>query len=123
MIIIATILAMTGYSCKEKGGKHINQGEIHYTIEYRGNFGSIPTDALPKNLIISFKENKFLFEMLSVFGNSGIINLSNSDEDIFDTYFSLFTIRYYYAGKKGEAFPGLMSMDNLEIRKTSETFV
>jgi len=112
---------MTGYSCKERGGKYIDQGEIHYKIEYKGNVGSIPIEALPKDLVISFKEDKTLFEMVSSFGNSGILNLANPEKGIFDTYFSLFTIKYYYSAEEGELFPGLMAMEGLEIKKTSET--
>jgi hypothetical protein len=123
VIIIAGFIAMTGYSCKEKGGKHIDQGEIHYNIDYKGSVGSIPTEALPKDLVISFKDDKTLFEMVSSFGNSGILNLANPDKDIYDTYFSLFTIKYYYAAKEGEMFPGLMAMEGLEIKKTSETSI
>ena len=40
--------------------------------------------------------------MISPFGNSGILNLSNPEKGIYDTYFSLFTIKYYYAAKPGE---------------------
>lgn len=123
VIIIALLLAMTGYSCKEKGGKYIDQGEIHYKIEYKGNVGSLPLEALPKDLIISFKDDKTLFEMVSAFGNSGILNLSNPEKGIFDTYFSVFTLKYYYSAKEGELFPGLMAMEGLEIKKTSETTV
>jgi hypothetical protein len=46
---------MTSFSCKEHGGKFINQGEIHYNIDYIGNFGQMPKEVLPKNLIVSFK--------------------------------------------------------------------
>lgn len=83
--------------------------------------GSVPKEALPKNLIVYFKKDKILFEMVSAFGNSGIINLSNPEKDIFDTYFSLFTIKYYYAATEGELFPGFEGMDGMEIKKTSET--
>jgi hypothetical protein len=123
VVFIAVIYAMTGYSCKEQGKKHINQGEIHYSIDYRGKVGSVPKEVLPKNLIVSFKDNKLLFEMISPFGNSGILNLSNPEEGIFDTYFSLFTIKYFYAAEPGEIFPGLESMNDMEIKKTSRTSV
>ncbi len=112
---------MTGYSCKEKGVKHISQGEIHYNIDYTGVVGSIPKEFLPKNLIISFKDNKTLFEMISPFGNSGILNLSNPEAGIFDTYFSLFTIKYFYAAEPGETFPGLESMEGMDLKKTDKT--
>jgi GLPGLI family protein len=123
VLFIAVIFAITGFSCKEKGGKYINQGEIHYNIDYIGNFGSMPKEVLPKNLIVSFKNNKILFEMISSFGNSGILNLANPDKGIFDTYFSLFTLKYFYAVQPGEQFPGFEAMQGIVIKKTSKTSV
>jgi hypothetical protein len=122
VLIIAVIFAMTGYSCKEKGGKYIDQGEIHYNIDYIGNTGGMPKEVLPQNLIVSFKKDKILFEMLG-FGKSGILNLSNPDKNIYDTYFSFFTQKYYYAAQYGEKFPGFEAMDGLTIRKTSKTTI
>ncbi|HZY25585.1 MAG TPA: hypothetical protein VFE71_07150 [Bacteroidales bacterium] len=114
---------MTGFSCKEKGGKNISQGEIHYNIDYIGSFGPMPKEVLPKNLIVSFKNNKMLFEMISSFGNSGILNLSNPEKGIFDTYFSLFTLKYFYAVQPGEQFPGFEAMKDIVIKKTGKTSV
>lgn len=121
MLFIAVIFAMTGYSCKEKGGKYIDQGEIHYNINYIGNFG-VPKEYLPQNLIVSFKSDKILFEMIG-FGKSGIMNLANPEKGIFDTYFSLFTKKFYYAAKSGELFPGFEAMDDMILKKTSKTKV
>jgi hypothetical protein len=123
VLFIALILAMTGFSCKEKGGKDISQGEIHYNIDYIGNFGPMPKEVLPKNLVVSFKNNKILFEMISSFGNSGILNLSNPEKGIFDTYFSLFTLKYFYAVQPGEQFPGFEAMKDMVIKKTGKTTI
>jgi hypothetical protein len=101
VLIIAVIFAVTGYSCKQKGAKYLDQGEIHYDIDYSGNLG-LPKEVLPKNLIVSFKKDKILFEILGM-GNSGIINLSNPEKDIFDTYFTFFTRKYFYPAESGEA--------------------
>jgi hypothetical protein len=106
-----------------KGGKNIDQGEIHYNIDYTGNLSGVPKEVLPKSLIVSFKKDKILFEMVSPFGNSGILNLANPDKNIFDTYFSLFTLKYFYAAEPGEKFPGFEAMDGMEIKKTSKTSV
>jgi hypothetical protein len=122
-LLIAIILAFSGYSCKQKGGKFIDQGEIHYNIDYIGDFGPMPREVMPKNLIVSFKTNKILFEITSPIGNSGIINLANPDKEIFDTYFSMFSVRYYYAAKPGEQHPGFEGMKGMEIRETSKTGV
>lgn len=122
MLVIVVLLAMTGYSCKERGGKYLDQGEIHYNIDYIGNFGGMPKEVLPQNLIVSFKKDKILFEMLG-FGKSGILNLANPEKHIFDTYFSFFTKKYYYAAESGEMFPGFDAMNGMIIKKTSKTSV
>jgi hypothetical protein len=114
---------MINYSCKEKGGKYLNQGEIHYNIDYIGSFGPMPKEVMPKNLVVAFKHDKILFEMISSFGNSGILNLANPEKGILDTYFSLFTLKYFYAVQPGEQFPGFEAMEGIEIRKTTKTAV
>jgi hypothetical protein len=121
-MLIAAIIAMTGYSCKEKGGKYIDQGEIHYNIDYKGNFG-VPLEALPRNLVVTFKKDKILFEMIGM-GNSGIVNLTNPEKNLYDTYFNLLGVqKYYYAAKAGEVFPGFGSMSDMILKKTSKTAV
>jgi len=119
-VIIAMVFAITGYSCKERGGKHIDQGEIHYTIEYSGNLGSF-RDLMPKTLIVSFKDDKTLFDISAPIGNAGIFNLSNPENGIFDTYISLFSFKYYYSAKPGESPPGFEAMKGIDIRKTNKT--
>ena len=122
VLFIAVIFAMAGYSCKEKRGKNIDEGEIHYNVNYMGNVGPLPKELLPQNLIVSFKKDKILFEMLG-FGKSGILNLSNPEKGIFDTYFSFLTRKYYYPAESGELFPGFEAMDGMILKKTSKTSV
>jgi GLPGLI family protein len=123
LLIIAVIFAVTCYSCLKKGGKYIDEGEIHYNIDYSGTIGSIPKEVMPKNLVVSFKDDKILFAMISPIGNSGILNLSNPKKDIYDTYFSILTLKYYYAAKQGEMYPGFEAMQGMELRKTDKTSV
>jgi hypothetical protein len=120
-LIIAIVIAFTGYSCRNKGDKNISQGEIHYSIEYLGNVGSMPKEIMPRNLIVSFKDNKILFDISAPFGNSGILNLANPEKGIYDTYLSLLTWRYFYSASPGEAPPGFDAMKGMIIKKTSKT--
>lgn len=122
LLFIAVIIAMTGYSCKKKGGKYLNQGEIHYSIDYIGYTGMVPKEVLPKNLTVSFKKDKILFEMIG-FGKSGILNLSNPEKGIFDTYYSIFTSKFFYAAKQGESYPGFDAMTGMIVKKTSKTSI
>ena len=112
-----------GSSCKEKGGKYISQGEINFSIEYSGSSGSFTKDLMPRNLVVSFKNNKILFEILAPIGNSGIINLVNPDLKLYDTYINMLGTKYFYAGKPGELHPGFESMAGLELKKTDKTAI
>ena len=112
-----------GFSCRERGGKYISQGEIYYTIEYSGSTSSFSRDLMPKNLVVSFKNDKILFEILAPIGNSGIINLVNPDLQLYDTYINMLGTKYFYAGKPGELHPGFGSMAGMELQKTDRTTV
>jgi hypothetical protein len=122
VLFIAVIFTFAGSSCRERGGKYIDQGEIHYSIDYIGTLGAIPKEALPRNLVVSFKKDKILFEMLGM-GNSGILNLANPELGIYDTYFSLFSFKYFYAAKQGELYPGFEAMEGMIIKKTDRTSI
>jgi hypothetical protein len=122
-LFIVIVLALGSGSCKEKGIKDIDQGEIHYSIEYQGDLNSSLKDYMPKSLVVSFKDDKVLFEISAPIGNTGILNLSNPDEDIFDTYFTLFALKYAYSAKPGEIHPGFEAMEGIRIKKTQATSV
>jgi len=118
-LFTAVTITLIGYSCGHEGRKNINEGEIHYSIEYFGSMGSYK-EMMPKTLIVSFKEDKILFDISAPIGNSGIMNLSNPEKGIFDTYISLLTMRYYYPAKPGEIQPGFDAMEGMIIRKTQK---
>jgi hypothetical protein len=123
LLFIAAAIAVISYSCSTKGVKYIDQGEIHYSIDYSGSIGAMPKEILPRNLIVAFKDDKILFEMISPIGNSGIINLGNPEKDIYDTYLSLFTMKYYYPAKKGEIYPGFEAMAGMIVHKTDKSAI
>lgn len=118
---IAGFVFLVSFSCRERGGRFIDQGEIHYNIDYITSGGSMSNEFKPKTLVVSFKSNKILFEILSPIGNQGIINIVNPELNIFDTYLNMFAVRYYYSGAPGEMHPGFESMDGMELLKTDRT--
>ena len=119
--LTAALVLVISSSCRERGGKYINQGEIHFSIEYIKSAGTMSAELKPRNLVVSFKDNKILFEILSPIGNQGIINIDNPKSKIYDTYVSMLGVRYYYPGSEGETDPGFSSMDGMEITKTDKT--
>lgn len=108
------------FSCKNKDMRNLSQGEIHFNITYGGPPGSFGPAVLPKNLVVSFKKDKVLFDIRAI-GNNGISNLSNPSEDIYDTYLNLIGMKYYYAGIDEEIPPGLTSMQGMVINETDDT--
>jgi hypothetical protein len=122
-IPLAVIFISSIFSCGKNGGRFINQGEIHYDVQYEGQVTKMPHEIMPKNLVVSFKDDNIMYELISPLGNSGITNLSNPSKEIYDTYLSLFTIRYFYPSKPGELYPGFDAMRGMEINKTSKTAV
>lgn len=81
----------------------------------------MPVDLKPQTLVVSFKDNKILFEILSPIGNQGIVNIINPETSIYDTYINMLGVRYYYAGAPGEIHPGFGSMEGVQVKKTSRT--
>lgn len=123
LFIIAGAFALACFSCKEKSRKPIYEGEIHYNVEYIGHVSLMPKELMPRNLVVAFKSDKIIYELLSPVGNSGITNLSNPSKEIYDTYLSMFTIKYFYTLKPGEWYPGFEAMKGIEIHRTSKTAV
>lgn len=119
-LLVVVVFAVAG-SCRKNSGRNISEGEIHYSITYAGTTSPVPKEIMPKDLVVTFKDDKILFEILSPFGNSGIINLSNPSEEIFDTYISIFTLRYFYAAEPGEIHPGFDAMNGMQIEETDST--
>ena len=120
-MLIAGLIVSVSYSCREKGGKYINQGEIHYNIDYISSTGKMADEFKPKTLVVSFKNDNILFEILSPIGNQGIVNIVNPEKKIYDTYINMIGVKYYYSGSPNERHPGFKSMEGLEIKKTSKT--
>lgn len=120
-LLVVVLSAFYGCSCEDMGRRPINQGEIHYNVNYTGQVTLMPRELMPKNLVVAFKNDKIIYELISPIGNSGITNLCNPSKEIYDTYLSLFTIRYFYPSKPGEIYPGFEAMKGMEIQETSKT--
>jgi hypothetical protein len=120
-LLFAIIIIFVGNSCGKNGSRSLNQGEIHYDVQYEGHVSLMPKELMPKNLVVSFKNDNIIYELISPIGSSGITNLSNPSKEIYDTYLSMFTIRYFYPSKPGEIYPGFEAMRGIEIKKTSKS--
>jgi len=119
-IYSATIIIISAlFSCRNNNYKNLNEGEIYYNIDYIKSQGSLSLDFKPKSLVVSFKSDKFLFEILSPVGKQGIINVVNPEKGIYDTYVNMLGTKLYYEGSAEEIHPGFSAMVGVKIRKTT----
>jgi len=118
-----TLLVIILPSCQEKGLKNIHEGEIYYNIKYINNPSSFSSDFLPKELVISFRNDLFATELKAPFGNSGISSIINPKEHVYDTYLNLLSFKYYCEGTPRDLQPGFSAMEGLTLDETGRKSV
>ena len=103
--------------------KNIHEGEIYYNIKYINNPSSFSSDFLPKELVISFRNDLFATELKAPFGNSGISSIINPKEHVYDTYLNLLSFKYYCEGTPRDLQPGFSAMEGLTLDETGRKSV
>jgi hypothetical protein len=115
---MASLMAASISSCRQGGLKHMHEGEIFYTIRYVKNPSSLPVEFLPRELVISFNDDRIYSNLRAPFGNSGISSVTNPKEKIYDTYLNMLSFKYCYEGNGNEIQPGFSAMDGITFRET-----
>jgi len=106
-------------SCRKHNERE--EGEIHYTISYLDNkIQSIPSQSLPKELVVKFKSGYYLSELSGMFGYFKITNVINHRNSSNLTYLQVLDKKYYYRGKINELSPGFSKMPEMTIEYGNE---
>lgn len=119
-IVILILLLST---CKEKGMKNMREGEVYYNIKYINNPTSLSSDFLPREMVISFRNDLIATSLKAPFGNSGISSIINPKEHIYDTYLNLLSFKYYCEGTSRDIQPGFSSMEGITFSETGRKSV
>lgn len=118
-IITVSFIILSGVAgCKKSPVKNIDEGEIHYSISYIGRTGSVSEAMLPNNMVVKFKENKILMEIMTPIGNNGIFNIIDPSQKRVDTFMRLLGMKFSYSGGYGEIPPGIDPMVDMVIEDT-----
>jgi len=99
----------------------MDEGEIFYTIKYIRNPSSFSEDMLPKDMIISFKDNKVSSEFKTHIGNTGISTVVNPGKGIYDTYVNLMAFKFRFEGTPKQNLTGFSSMQGIKYKETGRT--
>lgn len=118
-IIAVSLLIISGLAgCKKSPGRNFNEGEIHYSISYIGRVGSVSEAMLPNMMVVKFKDNKILMEIMTPIGNNGVFNIIDPAQNRIDTFMRILGMKFCYIGEYGEIPPGIDPMEDLLIEKT-----
>ena len=97
------------------------EGEILYTITYLDNkIQNLPSQSLPKELVIKFKDGYYLSDISGMFGYFKITNIINHRNSSNLTYLQVLDKKYYYQGKMNELSPGFNKMPEMTIEYGNE---
>ncbi len=108
-------------SCRE-GGKyrHMKEGEIYYAIRYIHNSSTISKELMPKELVISFRNDLIATRLKAPVGNLGVSTVINPAENVYDTYLNILSFRYCFEGNEQDIQPGFQSMAGIRFRETGK---
>ncbi|MEZ5010528.1 MAG: hypothetical protein R2744_02305 [Bacteroidales bacterium] len=120
IIIFSFFIISALAGCKNDSVKHIDEGEIHYNLTYIGRVGTVSEAMLPNSMVVKFKNNKILMEIMTPIGNNGIFNIIDPEQEKVETFIRLLGMRFYYSGVYGEVPPGIDPMEDMVIVKTGK---
>jgi len=116
-VILLSLLLLN--SCRKPDERE--EGEILYTISYLDNkIQSVPSQSLPKELVVKFKDDYYLSDISGMFGYFKITNIINHRNSSNLTYLQVLDKRYYYQGEMNELSPGFSKMPEMIIEYGNE---
>jgi len=116
-VILLSLLLLN--SCRKPNERE--EGEILYTISYLDNkIQSVPSQSLPKELVVKFKDDYYLSDISGMFGYFKITNIINHRNSSNLTYLQVLDKRYYYQGEMNELSPGFSKMPEMIIEYGNE---
>lgn len=111
-------------SCRgDRAFRNMKEGEIYYNIKYVSNPSTLSTDLLPRELVISFRNDLIKSSLKTPIGNSGLTTVINPGENIYDTYLNILSFKYYFEGNSSDVQPGFASMEGIIIKETGRRSV
>lgn len=121
LLIPLTIITLSIFpGCKKSLLGSFDEGEIHYKIKYNNPGNTLPVELMPNTMVVKFKSDKTLMEIITPIGNYGITNIIDPEANTLTTYINFLGFKYYYLGELGTDVPGIDPMDNLRLEKTGQ---
>lgn len=108
-------------SCDSIDFSNQPQGILEYNVVYLSNKSSMPTNLLPKKVILKFKAHKSITTIEGFMGMFSLSNLSDFRKQTNTMMLKVMDNRYFYAGEKFEPPFFFDDLKNFNISLVSET--
>ncbi|MBE9511099.1 MAG: hypothetical protein IMY71_09490 [Bacteroidetes bacterium] len=119
IVTILLLFLLLLNSCRKHNERE--EGEILFNISYLDNkIQSLPSQSLPKELVVKFKNGYYLSELSGMFGYFKITNIINHRNSSNLTYLQVLNKKYYYQGEINELSPGFSKMPEMTIEYRNE---
>jgi len=96
------------------------QGVIEYDVAYISNKSSMPTNLLPRKVVLKFRASKSITSINGFMGMFSLRNISDVKKHTNTMMLKVMDNKYYYTGEKNEApffFDGLKDMKILKVNE------
>lgn len=97
------------------------QGTIEYDVTYLSNQSSMPTNLLPKKIVLKFKAHKSITTIEGFMGMFSLSNISDFRKNTNTTYLKVVDNKFYYVGEKNEVPFFYDQLNTLNLTFTNET--
>ena len=119
--LLVSIFFLFLLSCDSIDFSNQPQGVLEYNVIYLSNKSSMPTNLLPKKVILKFKAHKSITTIEGFMGMFSLSNLCDFRKQTNTMMLKVMDNRYYYAGDKYEPPFYFDDLKNFEITLVDET--
>lgn len=119
LLILVTMFIVI--SCSRLEYPDSTQGIIEYDVIYLRNNSSMPTNLLPKKIILKFRGHKNITTIEGFMGMFSLSNISDFRKQINITMLKVMDNKLYYVGERNEVPFFFEYINNFELEYTDET--
>jgi GLPGLI family protein len=108
-------------SCSRLDFSNQPEGIIEYDVTYVTNQSSMPTNLLPRKIILKFKANKNVTSIEGFMGMFSLSNIADLRKHFNVTLLKVMDKKFCYPGERNEAPFFFDNLSNIQISYTDET--
>lgn len=120
LLAVCAALSMFYGGCRLHSGKPaITEGIIQYRIDYKADSSGVPTQLLPRNMTLTFKDNLSMNRITGFMGLFEFTNYTDARKKVNTTCLKFFDNRYSYTSQENEPLCCFDPFRDMEVQKVN----